>query len=279
MQKESIGETIRHLRRERQLTQKMLAADICAQSVISRAENNEELPNVVVLHQICERLNITVDQLLLSQATDIHQRSEKFQRIHHYFVRQKYKEMMLILSEPEFLDSLFLETDLQLYYYYLGSCEFFVENQHASAIQSLRKGLSYTYNQDKVFVSTTEIRILSCLGYVLKSSGQLRQATKELEKSYTFLQKLPHERKTFELIKVCYHYGELLYEQEKYGESLAVINEGLRLVEHFCSYYYLEELYELNSLVLEKCQQKTAAVKMRELAQQVGKISPFKSRE
>ena len=41
-ERQSIGETLKQLRRARRLTQKMLAADICAQSVISRAENNEE---------------------------------------------------------------------------------------------------------------------------------------------------------------------------------------------------------------------------------------------
>ena len=36
-ERQSIGETLKQLRRARRLTQKMLAADICAQSVISRA--------------------------------------------------------------------------------------------------------------------------------------------------------------------------------------------------------------------------------------------------
>lgn len=276
MQRESIGETIKQLRQERKLTQKMLATGICAQSVVSRVENNEELPNVVVLHQICERLTITVDQLLLSQSADIRKTSEKFQLIQQYFLQREYEQIAQILKEADLLESLYLETDLQSYYYYLGSCEFFVAKDYSSAVQSLRKGLSYTYNQDKVFVSTIEIQMMSCLGYVLKESGQLLQATKELEKSYHFIQELPQERKTFELIKVYYHYGELLYEQGCYEQAFAVVEEGLLLVQQFCSYYYLEELYDLNSFILEKMQREIEAEENRLLARRVKKISQFK---
>lgn len=90
-ERQSIGETLKQLRRARRLTQKMLAADICAQSVISRAENNEELPNVMVLHQICERLNITIDQLMLSQPKNESQMGLRFQGIYRYFVQRDYE--------------------------------------------------------------------------------------------------------------------------------------------------------------------------------------------
>ena len=44
---ESFGQIIRTFRKKRKMTQKMLAEDICSQSVLSRIENNEELPNVL----------------------------------------------------------------------------------------------------------------------------------------------------------------------------------------------------------------------------------------
>lgn len=45
---ETFGETIKRLRKERKMTQKMLAQGICAQSVLSRIENGVEIPNVMV---------------------------------------------------------------------------------------------------------------------------------------------------------------------------------------------------------------------------------------
>lgn len=278
-QRESIGEVLKHLRKERQLTQKMLAADICAQSVISRVENNEELPNVIVLHQICERLNITVDQLMLTLPKNTSPMDTHFQGIYNHFIQRNYVEVAKLLEAPKLLETLYLETDLQLYYYYLGSCEFFVEKNYAAAIQSLRKGFSYTYNQDKILVSTIEIQMMSCLGQVLKVSGQREKALKKLEKSYQFVEKLPLERKTFELIKVYYHYGEILYEEKKNQEALKVVSRGLLLVQQFCSYYYLEELYYLKGLILKKLAHENEAADYFSLAKRLKGISMVKSVE
>ncbi|OSP57962.1 Cro/Cl family transcriptional regulator, partial [Enterococcus faecium] len=41
---ESFGTIIKEIRKEQKMTQKMLSQDICSQSVLSRIENNEELP-------------------------------------------------------------------------------------------------------------------------------------------------------------------------------------------------------------------------------------------
>ncbi|EGO6563123.1 helix-turn-helix transcriptional regulator, partial [Enterococcus faecalis] len=57
----SLGAVIKEIRKNRKLTQKMLSEDICSQSVLSRIENNEELPNVLVMQQLCDRLGVTVD--------------------------------------------------------------------------------------------------------------------------------------------------------------------------------------------------------------------------
>ena len=46
---ESFGTIIKEIRKEQKMTQKMLSQDICSQSVLSRIENNEELPNVLVM--------------------------------------------------------------------------------------------------------------------------------------------------------------------------------------------------------------------------------------
>ncbi|EGO2507575.1 helix-turn-helix transcriptional regulator, partial [Enterococcus faecalis] len=60
----SLGAVIKEIRKNRKLTQKMLSEDICSQSVLSRIENNEELPNVLVMQQLCDRLGVTVDQIM-----------------------------------------------------------------------------------------------------------------------------------------------------------------------------------------------------------------------
>ena len=57
-----LGHRIKIIRKKNNMTQKILADKICSQSVLSRIETGEEVPNAVVLHQLCERLGITVSK-------------------------------------------------------------------------------------------------------------------------------------------------------------------------------------------------------------------------
>lgn len=50
--------------KEQKMTKNMLSQDICLQSVLIRIENNEELPNVMVMAQICQRLKVTIDHVI-----------------------------------------------------------------------------------------------------------------------------------------------------------------------------------------------------------------------
>lgn len=58
----------------------MLSEDICSQSVLSRIENNEELPNVLVMQQLCDRLGVTVDQIMRYKSGDVHVVTYSFEK-------------------------------------------------------------------------------------------------------------------------------------------------------------------------------------------------------
>ena len=77
----SLGAVIKEIRKNRKLTQKMLSEDICSQSVLSRIENNEELPNVLVMQQLCDRLGVTVDQIMRYNSGDVHFVTYSFEKM------------------------------------------------------------------------------------------------------------------------------------------------------------------------------------------------------
>lgn len=58
------GKAIRQLRRNRDWTQKQLADGICSQSLLSRIEKGIENPSVFVIFHLCQKLGITLDELL-----------------------------------------------------------------------------------------------------------------------------------------------------------------------------------------------------------------------
>lgn len=90
---ESFGQIIRTIRLKRKMTQKMLAEDICSQSVLSRIENNEELPNVWVMYQICQRLGVTLDQVMMLHSEEINKTNQIFAEIESHFVHKQFREM------------------------------------------------------------------------------------------------------------------------------------------------------------------------------------------
>lgn len=273
---ESFGKNIRSIRKKRKMTQKMLSEEICSQSVLSRIENDEELPNVLVMHQLCQRLGVTVDQVMLFHTTGLHQTTLVFDRLENKFVHKKYQELLAELENPDFLDALFLDTDFQQYYYFLGSCDYFVNQNYEGAIENLKKGLSYTYQQEKNNVSLLEIRILSCLGRVYSDAGLVTDARLYLTKSYDSYRLLPPERYLPTLAKVLCNYADFLYKQKEEAKALQVVEEGISLALQKNSLYYLEELFDLRSKIYLSQENEVLAKESQELVQAVQKVLKIK---
>ncbi|GGI64558.1 transcriptional regulator [Enterococcus alcedinis] len=269
---ESLGETLKNLRKAHRMTQKMLAEGICAQSLISRVENNEELPNVVILQQICQRLDVTLDQLMQFESEEIHGRNDRFNKIHHHFIQKNYLKLAQLLKDESLLSTLYLEADFQRYDYYLSICAFHVDKKPIKALELLKKAISSTHNRESLNLSTIEIQMMSDLGRMYHQKGQLELALVELRKVYQLVDGLPEERRTFELNKVYYYYGDVLFELEHYEESFEIVQEGMALAQQFCSYYYLEELFMLNGQLLQETQQIAEATEYFFLAKMVQRI-------
>ncbi|MCD5002481.1 helix-turn-helix transcriptional regulator [Enterococcus saccharolyticus] len=271
-EQETFGETIKRIRKKQKMTQKMLAQGICAQSVLSRIENGMEIPNVMVLQAICQRLNVSLDQILHLESEDIQRIRELFSQVHSLLIHRDYPKMAVILEETELLDRLYLDTDFQLYYYYLGSCEFFLYQSNEAAIQSLKKGLSYTYTKDKINVAPVEIQIMSCLGRVYGDINYTKEAYDYLENSYRLTQSLPENLPQFELTKVFYNYSSFLFQMGDYKKALEVAKQGIHWAQQRASHYYLEELFLLCSQICQALNSEEEAAKYKDRSEMVIKI-------
>ena len=65
MQRVTVGENIKHVRRERKMTQQDLAeAAKCSHMSIRRFESGEREPRLSTLHDIAAALNVSVDYLM-----------------------------------------------------------------------------------------------------------------------------------------------------------------------------------------------------------------------
>ncbi|MFD1900017.1 helix-turn-helix domain-containing protein [Enterococcus termitis] len=247
---DSFGAVIKEIRKNRKLTQKMLSEDICSQSVLSRIENNEELPNVVVMQQLCQRLGVTIDQIMQFKSDEVRLLTQMFEKIADYFRHKEYKKIMDYMEATKIEDRLHLDTDWQRYYYYLGSCKFYLFNNYEQAIFDLKKGLSYTYQSNKDNLSDFEIQVISCIGSTYGSIGKINEAEKYLKLSIHYFHKLPNERVNAELTKIFYNYSKFLKDQGRLDEAQIYIDQGIVWSRYRNSYYYLSELFQLKSQLM-----------------------------
>ncbi|WP_242365928.1 helix-turn-helix domain-containing protein [Enterococcus faecalis] len=268
----SLGAVIKEIRKNRKLTQKMLSEDICSQSVLSRIENNEELPNVLVMQQLCDRLGVTVDQIMRYKSGDVHVVTYSFEKMAEYFRHKKYQLLLNYLKENRLEEQLYLDTDWQKYYYYLGSCELFVLNDYEKAIASLRKGLSFTYKADKLNVSDLEIQLISCLGATYGYMGNRVEAERFLSLSIHYFNQLPNERSNAELTKIFFNYADFLFKNYTEKDAEIYVDQGITWARKKNSYYYLSELLNLKYLVLMRKNKHEEAERYLNLAQQMKNV-------
>ena len=249
---EHFGTTIKKLRKKQRLTQKMLATGICSQSVLSRIENGVEIPNVLVLKNICQRLNVSLDQILYIQPTEIQRMNHLFHQVHIYFLQQNYEKLYRLLKDPRLTASLYLDTDFQIYYFYLGTCELNRQQSFDDALSSFKKGLFFTYNKENDNISASEVQLLSMIGRTYNQVGNYDKAQQYLEESYAGIEQLAMEVRSLELVLVFYHYSSFLFLNSQLERALAVANEGVQWARERRSDFYLEELYRLLHLIYQQ---------------------------
>lgn len=267
---QGIGQKIKKIRKARKLTQKMLASGICSQSVLSRIETDQEIPNVLVFQQLCKRLGTTMDKVMLSEFTEIQAIQSFFDKMNNYLIHQRYQEMASLFDESQILTQLYLDTDLQLYFYYLGTVEFFVDQDLDKAITTLKHSLAYTYTESKKeHVSSVEVQILGCLGRIYADMNRMTLAENYLTKSISLAVCLPSERATYEISKIFYHYARYLYTQEAYLDTIDIAMKGVHWAIDKLSYYYVQELLQITGGSYEKLHEFERAQFMYEKAQSV----------
>lgn len=269
---DSFGAVLKKIRKDRQMTQKMLAQDICSQSVLSRIENDEEVPNVLVMQQLCRKLGVTMDYVLSLHSEDVSRIHQLLEELAYYFYHKQYEQLFTLLKDQDLLGQLYIDTDLQMYYYYLGSCEYFLNKNYELAINYLNRGLSYTLKGDKSYYSSNEIQIISCIGRIYDDLGQQERAKEELERSIQLFAALPRERVNCYLAKVFYNYARYLDGQGEYQQALSVAQQGVAMVHQQTSYYYLEELFALIGTIYAASASEEKAQEYIEASQAVKKV-------
>lgn len=225
MDKKILGNEIRRLRKNKNMTQIELAHDICNQSEISRLEKGAVFPSIDVLHLIANKLNVSTFHFFEILIHDnLIQKNELTEKILYFCKNKNYIEVFEITKSelnkkefhPEFRQFL-------IWQYYIASYYLKKINIDTCLIE-----LKLLLNQ-KVF-GTNLLQVLFIENSIANLYAEKRRYKDSIKHYNAILEKKVNsiEYDSFS-IKVLYNLSKVLYFDNQIELSLTKANQAIDL--------------------------------------------------
>lgn len=271
------GTVIKELRTNRFLSQGELAEDICSQGMLSRIENNDVVPNVLVMQKLCERLNVSVNYVLTREETAKAPANNWLELLKQYKHSKKMTELTETIDEIETKDNSVFKTKLELqeYAYYKGCAISYLNPGSTEALTVLQDGLNYTYNRKKQHATDIEVMLLSEIGRVYYNQGKFELGVSFMKRSISQFYSDINKREKVDLIKVFYNISASFVDLKTYSEALEYIEQGVLWSQKKKSYYRLSDLYMLKGIVLKDLGRMDEAIEIVAISDTLDKLVDY----
>ncbi|WP_225349965.1 helix-turn-helix transcriptional regulator [Ligilactobacillus equi] len=236
---------MRAKRLEQHLTQKQLANGICSQSMLSAIENGTYTPNATLLIRLCQRLDISLQEISLAVDYDISDDSNYNQTLVALCNQHRYAELREFLQQPATLDLIQNDEQTQAYYYYLAIALFNTQAQ----LSEVQKNLKLAIASDGI----TSLKRLSLVSLALVKvvHGEVKEIPQLISQATEKWQTLPYE----ENLNIIYYLVAMIhYKLGDYPTASRWINEGIAFVTSHNSHYMLANYYYLLAKVAHQSQ-------------------------
>ncbi|MGE7948887.1 helix-turn-helix domain-containing protein [Lysinibacillus sp. NPDC093688] len=162
-----IGSNLRSFRKIKGMSQKDLCEGICSQSMLSQIEKNINIPSFYIIRDLCNKLEISLDDLsnMNNSITTLLKEEFKVQLLELFYKRKYQQIYKLILSDSK-ISYFQTPTDKQLVQFYKAVYLGYEENNLEDAYLLLEKSLQNTYFKNKKDLTYLEILILNNLGII-----------------------------------------------------------------------------------------------------------------
>lgn len=271
------GSVLKETRLGQQLSQKKLAADICSQAMLSRIENNEVIPSVILMKQLCDRLDVSLDYVLGTEYdlsnTLPEEKNDWLELLKFYHQSTQYQQLTRIMEETSVLKTLVTKNQQQDYYFYQACCQYFFNPYSELPIETLQKSLNLTYTTTKQHLSDMEIIILSEIGKITANQGDVTKGMSYLKRSMNAFYNQTKQRSDNQLAKVFYNIATIYIDLRNYKEALSIINQGISWSSRLKNYYFLDELFLLKGIVLQDHELIDDAIKFVQVAETLKSIA------
>lgn len=268
------GTIIKELRKDRRMSQEDLARDICSQGMLSRIENNDVVPNVLVMQKLCQRLNVSVNYVLTLEDGPEQPRNYWLELLKKFKQNKDFDQLAETVEQLVAVDDVFVsKSEQQEFAYYYSSSLAYHQNNWSKALEILQGGIKLTYYRGKQDISDIEVMLFSDIGKVYYSQGKYDKGITYMKKSISYFYSDIPNRKRIELVKIFYNVASGLIDLESYEEALEYIEQGILWSQHKKTYYRLADLYYLKGIVLQAQNLLGEADKAVEIAMMLEKIT------
>lgn len=248
---DNLGDILKETRQRRQLSQLETAENICSQSTLSEIEHNKYIPNTQLLINLCQRLSINFDDLLLAQNFNICKDRYFNQKVRSLYNSRNYKLLKTYLNRPTVIESVQTGKQTQAYYFYLAVCDLHLEHNFDSSKELLKLSLASAGHSRK---QTTLTRICNItLAYVYAKQGLRTSAIRQIELSQRDLDEITYD----ENLNIVYFVAALSYlALNKYDQAIEMVEKGINFTRQNNSHFMLLDSIYLMAHITEKVQTK-----------------------
>ena len=246
---DNLGDILKETRQRRQLSQLETAENICSQSTLSEIEHNKYIPNTQLLINLCQRLSINFDDLLLAQNFNICKDRYFNQKVRSLYNSRNYQLLKTYLNRPTVIESVQTGKQTQAYYFYLAVCDLHLEHNFDSSKELLKLSLASAGHSRK---QTTLTRICNItLAYVYAKQGLRTSAIRQIELSQRDLDEIAYD----ENLNIVYFVAALSYlALNKYDQAIEMVEKGINFTRQNNSHFMLLDSIYLMAHITEKIQ-------------------------
>lgn len=233
----NIGNRLKQFRKQRGLTQKELAKDICTQAMISNFESGDSSPSSLVLFQLANRLQIDINafftnDLVIKENTSI----LNIKKIITKLVSQhEYQSVDYIVQNELAKQEDLSPEDKQFLYWHQGICSWQLQKDSQQALSLLKQALEYSNINPQI------ISIHNSMAIIYFEQELYDEALSEYEVCLLLIKELATP--DIQLInKIYFGISRVYTYQEQYKEALLYCDYAIRNAIESESLYLLGEL-------------------------------------
>lgn len=226
------GDMIKKARKKRKMTQNDLAEGICKQATISNIENKNASNNINTLQSICERLDLTLDEILVKSEKALYK--ENIYQIDKYCNSFEYDKAYAILEtmQDADIDDSRIMNAIEYYQAYLN---YWIKGDEASALFYFNNVLTKTKSGDDYYILSN-----NGLGTVFDKRGDKKYAEKYYRNVLLEIEQL--DKIPLRYVTIFFNIAQFYSSINEYRKAVDVCNQGIEVTRSYQSTYCLEAL-------------------------------------